>query len=211
MFHGPIRPSHDPVPQHAGQHPGQHPDQRREGKRHTTVLLIGRVRHAGGETACLVHDISSHGLMARFTAAPMIADRILITVRGLPEIAATVRWVNGYKGGVEFDAVQDIAGVFLLRDDQGHIARTPRFAMQASASMQIGDRRIAVDILDVSPGGVKLRSDAAIHAGQAGSILLPEINVTAFGSVCWTRDDRFGFRFCTPLPLASLSRILGCG
>lgn len=203
MFHGPIKPTHDPVPTHG--------DQRRGTQRHTSVLLIGRVRHTGGESACLVHDISSHGLMARFTAVPMVGDRMLIAVRGLPEVAATVRWVNGFRGGVEFEEPQDVGGVFCLRDDRGHVARTPRFAMQASAGMRIGDLRVAVDILDISPGGVKLRSDGLIPVGQAGSLLLPEINVAAFGSVCWTRDDRFGFRFCTPLPLASLSRVLGCG
>lgn len=202
MLHGPIIPSHDPVPTHL--------DQRR-GKRHAIVLLIGRVRHAGGEEACLVHDISSNGLMARFTAAPAVGDRLLIEVRGLAEVGATVRWVNGYKAGVEFDETQDIGGVFCLRDDQGLVARTPRFAMQASASFRVGDLRMPVDILDISPGGVKLRSDAPVHTGQAGSVLLPEINTAAFGTVCWTRDDRFGFRFCTPLPLTSLSRVLGCG
>ncbi len=202
MFQGPIKPNHDPVPIR---------DHRRVEKRQTTVLLIGRVRHAGGETACLVQDISSHGAMARFTAAPVVGDRVLIAVRGLPEVAATVRWVNGYKGGMEFDVVQDIAGVFCLRDDHGLIARTPRFAMQASAQMRIGDLRIAVDILDISPGGLKLRSDVPAYTGQAGSVVLPEIDVAVFGSVCWTRDDRFGLRFCTPLPLTTLARVLGCG
>ena len=203
MYQGPITPSHDPVP--------THPDQRRGGKRHATVLLIGRIRHTGGESACLVHDISSHGLMARFTSAPLVGDRMLIEVRGMSETAATVRWVNGFKAGVEFDAAQDISAVFCLRDDHGHIARTPRFAMQASAIMRVGDARIAVDILDISPGGVKLLSHTPIHVSQAGSVLLPEINVATFGSVCWAREDRFGFRFCAPLPLTSLSRVLGCG
>lgn len=188
-----------------------HPLDQRRGKRHATVLLIGRVRHAGHESACLVHDISSGGLMARFTATPSIGERLSIEVRGLAEAAATVRWVNDYKAGVEFDTPQDIGSVFCLRDDQGHVARTPRFAMEASASMRIGDRRIAVDVLDISPGGVKLRSDAAVAAGQAGSVLLPEIGSSVFGTVCWTREDRFGLRFSQPLTLALLSRVLGCG
>ncbi len=185
-------------------------DQRR-GKRHSTVLLIGRVRHAGHESACLVHDISSGGLMARFTTTPVVGERLVIEVRGLAEVAATVRWVNDYKAGVEFDAPQNIGTVFCLRDEQGHIARTPRFAMEASASLRIGDRRIAVDILDVSPGGAKLRSEAGVETGQAGNVLLPEINAAVFGTICWTREDRFGFRFCQPLSLALLSRVLGCG
>ncbi|MEH3159834.1 MAG: PilZ domain-containing protein [Sphingomonas taxi] len=201
MYHDPI-PRPDAVPAPA--------DQRR-GKRHASVLLIGRVRHAAGYSACLVHDISARGLMARFTQAPAVGERLWIEVRGLPEVAATVRWVECYKGGVEFDTAQDIAGVFCLRDDQGHVARTPRFDMAVSASLRIGDRRVAVDILDISPGGVKLSSAIPLHTGQAGSILLPGINAITFGAICWTREDRAGFRFCSPLPLASLSQVLGCG
>jgi len=185
-------------------------DQRRGERRHASVLLIGRVRYDGRETACLVHDISSNGLMARFTSAPAVGDRLLLAVRGLAEAAGTVRWVDGYRGGVEFDDAQDLTGVFCRRDDQGHIARTPRFAMHAVACMRIGDARIPVEILDISPGGMKLRSDTAVDRGQAGSVLLPVINAESFGSVCWTRDSRFGFRFCAPLPLTSLSRVLGC-
>jgi hypothetical protein len=207
MFHRPILPTQSEMPSHL--------DQRRD-RRHATVLLIGRVRHRAaqwgkGESACLVHDISGRGLMARFTAAPSVGDRLLIQVRGLPEVAATVRWVDGLRGGVEFDEAQDIGSVFCLRDPRGHVARAPRFAMHASASLRSGDARIAVDILDISPGGVKLRSDVTLHSGQAGSVLLPEIDAVAFGMICWTRDDRAGFRFCAPLPLMSLSRILGCG
>jgi len=205
MHHAPIFPSHDPVPARPG-------DERRAGgQRHKTVLLVGRIRNAVGETACLVHDISSHGLMARFPAAPGLGDRLWIAVRGLPEVAATVRWVDGFKAGVEFDAVQDIAGVFCLRDERGHVMRTPRFAMAAHAVLRAGERRMPVDVLDISPGGVKLRSDAALHQGQAGSMVLPGLDVATFGAICWTRDDRAGFRFCAPLSLASLSQVLGCG
>ncbi|MCP3734087.1 PilZ domain-containing protein [Sphingomonas sp. RP10(2022)] len=187
------------------------PIDQRSGRRHAIVLLVGRVRHADGEAACLVHDISANGLMARFTAAPMVGDRLWIEVRGLPEVAATVRWVDGFRGGVEFDTGQDIAGVFCLRDDHGHVARTPRFTMTASASLRIADRRIAVDILDISPGGAKLRGDIPLAAGQAGSIVLPELETPMFGTICWHREDRLGFRFATPLTLANLSRVLGCG
>lgn len=201
MMHAPIAiPALAPPPR----------DQRRD-KRHASVLLIGRVAHAAAESACLVHDVSEHGLMARFTTMPVVGERLRIAVRGLAEVAATVRWVNGYKAGVEFDVAQRIDSIFRLRDDRGLVARTPRFAMAATASLRIGDRRIAVDVLDISPGGVKLRSDAAVGSGQAGGVLLPEVNAAAFGTICWTREDRFGFRFCEPLSLALLSRVLGCG
>jgi hypothetical protein len=185
-------------------------EDRREGRRHATVLLVGRVRSGGVESACLVHDISANGLMARFTTPPQVDDVLLIEVRGLPEVRATVRWVNGYKAGVAFDATQDLTRVFCLRDESGLVMRTPRFAMQAASNVRIGERRFAVDILDISPGGVKLAAQETVQVGQAGSILLPEIRALTFGVVCWVRGERFGFRFSTPLPLTSLSRVLGC-
>lgn len=183
-------------------------DERRAGRRHAIVLLIGKVRHGTVDTACLVHDISSRGLMARFTAAPQIGDLLMIEVRGLPEVGAVVRWVDGYKAGVQFEEVQDIERVFCLRNDEGLTARTPRFALQASATVRFGDRRFAVDMLDISPGGAKLRSDTALQTGQAGCIQLPDIHEPTYGAVCWTREDRFGFRFASPLPLTSLSKVL---
>ncbi|MBI0475857.1 PilZ domain-containing protein [Sphingomonas sp. MA1305] len=183
-------------------------DDRRQDRRHATVLLVGRVRGDSGESACLVHDISASGLMARFTTPPVVDDVLLIEVRGLPEVRATVRWVNGFKAGCAFDAPQDLTRVFCLRDESGLVMRTPRFAMRAASSVRIGERRFAVDILDISPGGVKLAAEETVQVGQAGSILLPAIKALCFGVVCWTRGDRFGFRFSTPLPLTSLSQVL---
>lgn len=185
-------------------------EDRRENRRHTTVLLIGKVRQGAGDSACLVHDISAHGLMARFTAAPAVGDRLLIEMRGLPEVAATVRWVDGYKAGVEFAEPQEVERVFCLRDEQGLVARAPRFAIAASAVMRLGAERWAVDLLDISPGGVKLRTDRPLQAGQAGSILLAAVGSPIYGAICWVRDDRCGFRFSSPLPLTSLARVLGC-
>lgn len=194
-------PAIDPAP--AG-------DQRRQGKRHRTVLLIGRVLRGRTESACLVHDISKHGLMARFTSPPTVGEQLRIEVRGLPEVDATIRWVREYKAGVQFEQEQDLTRVFRLRADDGHVARTPRFVMNAVADLRVGDRGVAVDLLDISPGGVKLAGVEGIEVGQAGRVMLPDWHEPIFGTVCWVRDDRLGFRFVTPLPLTTLSRVLGC-
>jgi hypothetical protein len=183
---------------------------RRSGQRHALVLLIGKVRHAGREAACLVHDISVGGMKVRFTEPHRVDDRLEIEVRGLPPVRGTIRWVNGCKGGVEFDAPQDLARVFRLRDDDGHVMRTPRFAMEASGTLRLLERRWAVDILDISPGGAKLEGETGAEIGQAGSITLPDLPTPVFGVVCWTQDKKLGFRFSSPLTLDMLARVLGC-
>ncbi|WP_198665911.1 MULTISPECIES: PilZ domain-containing protein [unclassified Sphingomonas] len=197
-------PLHNIVPD------GQDAGDRRSGQRHALVLLIGKVRQAGREAACLVHDISTGGLKVRFTEPHQVGGRLQIEVRGLPAVRGTVRWVNGCKAGVEFDTPQDISRVFCTRDETGHVMRTPRFAMEASGTLRVLERRFAVDILDVSPGGAKLGGDAAVQIGQAGSITLPDLGEPVFGVVCWAAGDRLGFKFSTPLSLDKLARVLGC-
>ena len=191
----------------ADAHDGTQADQR-AGKRHASVLLIGKVRHGETDAACLVHDISKNGLMARFTIRPAVGDRVGIEVRGLSEIRATVRWVDGFRAGVEFATPQVIERVFCIRDDDGTIARTPRFALAAPVALRLGDRPMSAEIVDISPGGVKLQADFPVEPGQAGRIVLPETGASVYGTVCWVRDNRFGFRFATPLPLATLAQVL---
>lgn len=183
-------------------------DQRQGGKRHSLVLLIGKALQSGGTSACLVHDISPTGLMARFTVIPCVGDRIAVEVRGLPPIAATVRWVNGAKAGMEFDERQDVDAVFRIKRDDGSIARSPRFPLIGPATLRIGEKRMRAQVLDISPGGVKLESEAQVQRGQAGQVTLIDTHTALFGTVCWAYDGRFGFRFVAPLPLASLSHIL---
>lgn len=190
-----------------GEHALQ-PDQRRQGKRHALVLLIGKVVQQGDVSACLVHDISPTGLMARFTAMPVVGDRIEVEVRGLPAIAATVRWVRGAKAGCEFDTRQDVDSVFQIKRDDGSIARTPRFPIVTAASLRLEGARVKATVLDISPGGVKLESTASVQRGQAGQVTLTDSATALFGTVCWAYDGRFGFRFVTPLPLAALAHIL---
>jgi len=189
--------------------PPAKPD-RRDGKRHATVLLIGKVRQGDRETACLVHDISTSGLMARFTHAPSVGDPLVIEVRGLPPVDATLRWIDGYRGGVEFALQQDLARVFCLRDDAGIVARTPRFEVGATVAVKLGDVRGHATLLDLSPGGAKLVLEMPVACGQGLTVHLPDLSDPVLGTVCWMRDGRAGLRFATPLSLATLSRVLGC-
>lgn len=183
---------------------------RRTGKRHSLVLLIGKVCRGTTESACLVHNISQFGLMARFTTPPTVGEALRIEVRGLPPIAGTVRWVRGTKAGFAFDVAQDIDHVFRLKQADGMIARSPRFPIAAVARLRFEAEPFSAELIDISPGGAKLTSETPVKTGLTGQILLPDTGTSIYGAVCWTRDDRFGFRFVAPLPLATLAQILGC-
>lgn len=183
---------------------------RRTSRRHAIVLLIGKVTRGDRESICLVHDISRFGLMARFTALPSVGETLSVEVRGLARIDAVVRWVDGFRAGVEFASPQDVDHVFKPKDADGLTVRSPRFPIRAAVRVRLGSDMVAAELLDISPGGVKLSSATPVEHGQAGQLVLTELGIAVYGAVCWTRGDRFGFRFVAPLSLATLSRILDC-
>ncbi|WP_174286550.1 PilZ domain-containing protein [Sphingomonas bacterium] len=182
--------------------------ERRTGKRHSLVLLVGKVLDPAGAHACLVHDVSPTGLMARFIKLPVAGQRTCIEIRGLPPIDAIVRWVEGFKAGIEFDTRQDVECVFKVKRDDGLVARAPRFPISAPAQLRIGAQRIKAEALDISPGGTKLTANIGVQRGQTGQVLLTETGTALFGTICWAYDGRLGFKFVVPMPLATLSAIL---
>lgn len=191
-------------------------DRRRPGKRHRAVLLIGRATYAGTEVACLIHDISAGGMMARFAVPPVVGDRMTIAMRGLDMVEATVRWVRDRKAGLEFAMPQPVERVFQPVDEAGLIARAPRFALVRPALLRFGDKRLAARTIDVSAGGAKIATPWPMRVGDTGQLLLPDTGSSLYGRMCWVRPSdaageagvRCGFRFVTPLSLEALAHIL---
>jgi hypothetical protein len=183
---------------------------RREGKRHSIVLLVGKICRSDHESVCLVHNISNSGLMARFTKPPTVGERLRIEVRGLPLAPGTVRWVTGLKAGFKFDDLQDVNAVFRPQQADGKIARAPRFAVEALARLRFEAEPFTAELTDISAGGAKLKSDTPVTAGLTGEIMLPDTGTSVYGTICWTRKEQFGVKFVAPLTLATLSQILRC-
>lgn len=183
--------------------------ERRAGRRHQSVLLVGKVRRGGEETACLVHDLSQHGMMARFPVPPAVGEEVWVEVRGMPPALGTIRWVKGRKAGVQFAEPQRVDQVFQVRRDDGLVARSPRFPLAAAVSLRFEGGRFRADALDISAGGVKLAADHPVEPGQTGQVVLLDTGTALFGKVCWVQEGQFGFRFAAPLPLETLAQLLG--
>ncbi|MCT8000894.1 PilZ domain-containing protein [Sphingomonas sanguinis] len=181
--------------------------ERRSGQRHSAVLLLGKVC---GDVpgVCLVHNISGSGLMARFVNVPAVGDSICIEVRGLPPVPGTVRWVRGQKAGVQFDTPQPYQNIFSAENEDGTIPRPPRFPVTLAAEVRLSDRKFASELIDVSAGGAKLVASGTVQPGLAGHIIIRPMGTALFGTICWVKDGRFGFRFVSPLPLDTLASIV---
>ena len=182
--------------------------ERRSGERHRSVLLIGRLCGAT-QAACVIHNLSSGGLMGRFETAPAIGERLRIELRGLDAVEGTVRWVRGHKAGIEFDTKQKLDSVFSLRQEDGRTARPPRFPLSTPARLILPGGAFDASVLDISAGGAKLAIEGHVTAGDTGQLLLIESGTAMFGTAAWCVSDRIGFRFAAPLTLNALATLLG--
>ncbi|WP_322964980.1 PilZ domain-containing protein [Sphingomonas fuzhouensis] len=182
--------------------------ERRTGKRHSAVLLLGKVC---GDVpgVCLVHNISASGLMARFVDVPKVGDSLCIEVRGLDPVSGVVRWVDGRKAGVQFDSPQPYEKIFSHENEDDTVPRPPRFPVSLTADVRLGANKFTSAMLDVSAGGAKLIAEGAIQPGLAGHIVVRPLGTAISGTVCWVHDGRFGFRFVSPLSMDTLAAIVG--
>jgi hypothetical protein len=182
------------------------PVDRRGARRHATVLLVGRVRHRGGNSVCLVHDISPDGLMARFTQVPRVDEEVEVAVRGLAPTLATIRWVRGYKAGLAFHTRQDLTEV--LGRAPGKVPRAPRFEVTLVTHLTVERERQVVELVDLSPGGAKLIIDGTLAPGTPVQLALPGTSAPVPATACWFRDGHAGLRFTFPLEMGTLAYIL---
>jgi hypothetical protein len=159
-----------------------------------------------------IHDISTVGLKARFTTLPALGETLEIKVRGMPLLRATVRWVDGFRAGVDFDQPHVIDPVFATRDAAGMIARSPRFVVSAPVRLNVEGCWYAARLVDISTGGAKLEVAASLcehfSQGQAAQLVVDPGGLAIFAAICWRRGNRFGLRFVAPLSLVTLSRVL---
>ncbi|CAN5202029.1 hypothetical protein BH10PSE12_BH10PSE12_36820 [soil metagenome] len=78
------------------------------------------------------------------------------------------------------------------------VDRPPRFLLVEPAQLQVDGQTIAVQVIDISPGGVKLLALNGGLLGQPGrSGLLSVLGMQApiAGSIRWCVDGRMGFNF----------------
>lgn len=181
--------------------------ERRAGKRHSAVLLLGKI--CGDRPGvCLVHNISASGLMARFVDIPTVGEPICIEVRGLPPVSGVVRWVNGRKAGVQFDSLQPYERIFSHENEDGTIPRAPRFAVTLTADVRLGTHKFTIAMHDISAGGAKMTLEGPVKPGLTGHIVVRPLGTAISGTVAWVKDGRFGFKFVSPLSMDTLAAIV---
>lgn len=54
-----------------------------------------------------IHDLSEHGCRTEFVERPRIGETVWLKLDGLAPLESTVRWVNGFQGGLKFTSPMD--------------------------------------------------------------------------------------------------------
>lgn len=63
-----------------------------------------QIRRSGAlKFAVELHNLSEQGCRTEFVERPRVGEILWVKLDGLAPIESTVRWVNGFQGGVEFN------------------------------------------------------------------------------------------------------------
>lgn len=181
--------------------------ERREDERYRRVLATGKIIIDGCEIFCFVRDLSIRGAKIEALTVPAIGQRIAFEMRGLGPCSARVVWNRGFLVGLAFDAPQDLSAVSDRGTRQGYCARAPRFASSRLAQLRIPGSLVAVELVDLSAGGARLRGAGAVQVDTPASLIVDGIAPRA-GFVRWARDGDIGFKFTPILDLLTLRQIL---
>ncbi|WP_242187397.1 PilZ domain-containing protein [Sphingomonas sp. CARO-RG-8B-R24-01] len=181
--------------------------ERREDERYRRVLATGKLMLDDCEMFCFVRDLSVGGAKIETLTVPMIGQRLTFEMRGLGPCFARVVWNRGFLVGLAFDEPQDLAKVADRGTRQGYCARAPRFATNRLAQLRVAGATVAIELIDLSAGGARLRGAGVLKVDTAACLILDGIAPRA-GYIRWARDGDVGLKFTPILDLPTLMQIL---
>jgi hypothetical protein len=183
-----------------------HPADQREDERFVTLLRVGSVTFDGQRQLCLIRNVSRRGMMVRTYSDVAPGTRLSIEFKHGESVVGTARWVRDGNVGLTFDHDVDVLQLLASAMD-GPRARMPRVEIDAVAWVRAGATVHRVRALDISQGGLKIRSEHPLKMRDAVVVTLPGMAPVA-GVICWADDAYFGVSLNEVLPLETLIRWL---
>lgn len=181
--------------------------ERREDQRYRRVLATGKLILNDCEMFCFVRDLSVGGAKIETLTVPPIGQRLVFEMRGLGPCSARVVWNREHLVGLAFDTPQDLATVSDRGTRQGYCARAPRFATDRLAHLRVAGATVAVELVDLSAGGARLRGVEGLRCDTPASLIFDHIAPRP-GFIRWARDGDVGLQFTPILDLPTLMQIL---
>lgn len=175
---------------------------RRSGERHMTLFRVGSIMVDDRRELCLIKNISAGGMKMRAYCDLREGEQISIELKCGQQVSGQVSWKRDNDVGVEFDTKVDVIDI-LSNTLEGPRPRMPRIEIDCPIVFHVDGIRHQATALDVSQGGLKLRTATPIEADNDIVITLPGLAPEA-GVVKWTNDDVLGVTFNRLMPLGGL-------
>lgn len=199
-----------PLPDQSGHEPqaGKAPagPQTQREARVTTILLIGKMMSAHGETLCRIRNLSSGGLMAEVHVPLAVDDPVRIELKAGDQLAGRVRWIREGRMGIAFDEPIDVSAMLAratVKTVAEGLVRPPRFDVDCPVELRGEGRRHAGRLVNVSQGGARLESDFAPDQAQLLTLAIPGLPERR-SAVRWVRDGAIGLSLLEPLSFEEL-------
>jgi len=182
-------------------------DDRRDGERMATTYRAARLTTIWGQQQLgIVRNVSSGGLMIETHAEIAVGDRLWIEPRACRSMWGRVRWSEGPRHGMAFDAPIPLESLLTLAqaEPQDQVARAPRITLDLKAQLRIASAWHVVRLCDLSQSGAKFASALRLTQGEPVTLNIDGLR-SVDGYVRWQRDDRIGLLFAEPISIRSLS------
>ena len=187
------------------------PTERRDGARHIAVMRVAKLHTANGEELCLVRNISAGGLMAHIWSKLAAGNRVAAEFKSGSIAEGKVVWRRENRIGMQFDQLADVPMVLGGDEDPapGFQPRAPRVAVAVKGRLRCGARYFAIDVHNISQGGVRVACDDAELDDriESGPIVLSIAGLPPLeGTVRWHGDGLAGIAFNASIPLDTIGR-----
>jgi hypothetical protein len=184
--------------------------EQRTDKRVVSVFRLAKLVGAQ-EELCLIRNISAGGLKAEVFSPKSIGDRLAIDLGDNQPQPAQVVWTGEDCVGISFDDRIDVARTLARVPAPGdRRARRLRLLLEFGAFVAVPGRRTECQVIDVSQGGAKIRTNAQLGLADRVRLEVDELG-TISGTVRWLRDSHVGIAFTAPLSYRQLASWIATG
>jgi hypothetical protein len=180
--------------------------ERRSEERFLSLLRVGALQIGERRELCLIRNISAGGMMVRPYSPVETGSRISIELKHGESIAGVVHWSERDLVGIVFDAPVDVLAL-LSASGMETRPRMPRIELDCGARVRSDADVYRVRALNISQGGICVRTSAELSVGAHVVVSLDGLPPTR-GVVKWCDADGYGIGFDRVLPIGEIMSFL---
>jgi hypothetical protein len=184
--------------------PGR-PD-RRHGERFLSLLRVGALIIGDRRELCLIRNISAGGMMIRPYSPIAQGTPLSVELKQGDTVSGIAQWAENGLLGIAFDNPIDVVAL-LTAPGEGPQPRMPRIELDCTATLPAGADIYRSHALNVSQGGICVRTREDMRIGAHVIVSIPGLPPTA-GVVKWRQSDMCGVSFNRVFPIEQLMSFL---